>query len=83
MSEIAKKINISKCCVYNCIKSHEEIERFIERKRYERSKQISEQDQHHLKRLVQDDNGLSASKITKDLNQYLPASVSERTAFNY
>lgn len=83
MDEIAKQLNISKTCVFNAIKKHRETGEFEDKKRTGRPQKLDKRDQRHLKRLVKDENRLSVSKITRDLNQSLSKPITSRTVFNY
>ena len=83
MDEVAKQLNISTTCVFNAVKNHKETGKFVDGKRSGWSQKLGERDQRHLKRLVQGENRLSMSKITKDLNQSLLECITSRTVFNY
>ena len=83
MDEVAKQLNTSKTCVFNVVKKHKETDEFVDEKRSERPRKLGERDLRHLKRVVKGENRLSVSKITKDLNQFLPEPITSRTVFNY
>ena len=83
MNEVAKQLNISKTCVFNAIKKHQETGKFVDEKRSGQPRKLGERDQRHLKLLVKGENRLSVSKITKDLNQFVPEPITSRTVFNY
>ena len=75
--------NISKKCVYNAIKKYEQNGEFMDKEHFGRPSKLGERDQRHLKRLVEGENRLSVSQITKEINQSLSPPVSRRTVFNY
>ncbi|CAF4418049.1 unnamed protein product, partial [Rotaria magnacalcarata] len=81
--EVAKQLNISKCCVFNAIKKHSETDEYVDKKHSGRPKKLGEREQRYLKRLVKGENRLSVSKITSDLNQSILEPISSRTVFNY
>jgi len=83
MDEVAAQLNISKCCVYNAVRKHEETGDFADKQRSGRPPKVGERELRHLKRLVIGDNRLSCSKITMELNQSLNKPVTRRTIFNY
>jgi transposase len=83
MDEVAAQLNISKCCVYNAVRKHEETGDFADKQRSGRPPKVGERELRHLKRLVKGDNRLSCSKITMELNESLNKPVTRRTVFNY
>ena len=83
MDEVAKQLNISKTCVFNAVKKHKETGEFVDKKYSGRPQKLGERDRHHLKRLVKGENRLSETKITKDLNQFLPEPITSSAVFNY
>lgn len=83
MDEVAGKLNISKCCVFNAIQKYKKTGEYVDKKRSGRPKRLDERDQRYLKRLVKGENRLSVSKITRDLNQSLSEPISSRSVFNY
>ena len=83
MDEVAKQLNILKTCVFNAVKKHKETGEFEDEKRSGQPQKLGERDQRHLKLLVKGENRLSVSKITKDLNQFVPETITSRTVFNH
>ena len=83
MDEVAAQLNISKRCVYNAVKKYEETGDFDDKHRSGRPPKIGERELRHLKRLIKNDNRLSCSKITTEINESLNKPVTRRTIFNY
>ena len=85
MDEVAKRLNISKTCIFNAIKKHKETGEFVDKKKKStgREQKLDERAQRHLKRLIKGENRLSVSKIMKDLNQSLCKPITSQTVFNY
>ena len=72
LSKISKQLQVCRCCVRNAITKFQEYTKFDDMKRSGRSKSLSDCNIRELKRLDQDDNRLSAAKITTDLRPYPP-----------
>ena len=69
MDEVTKQWNISKKRVYNAIKKYEQNGEFKDKECSGRPPKLAERDQRHLKRLVEGENRLSVSQITKEIRK--------------
>ena len=77
LSKVSKQLHVSGCCVRNPVTKFEEYAKFDNMKRSGQLKSLSDRNVHELKRLVHDDNRLSATKITTDLNMSLSKPMSK------
>ena len=83
VSKISKQLNVSRKCVMNAIERYNKYGEFKDLKRSRRLKKLSYRDERHLRRLMKDENQLSAAEITADLNSSLLKPVTKRTVRNY
>ena len=81
--QISKQLNISHCCVQNSINKCKHLGTCEDSKRLESSKNLDEQSFQHLKRLVNGDARLSATKTVSNLNAILPKPVTTRIVCTY
>ena len=71
LSNVGKQLQVCICCVCNALTKFEEYAKFDDVKRSGRPKSLSDRNVREVKRLVQDENRLSAAKITTDLTMSL------------
>ena len=83
LSKISKQLQVSRCRVRNAVTKFEEYAKLNGMKRSGLPKSLSDRNVRELKRLVQGDNWLSATKITTDLNMSLSQPMSKRAVRRY
>ena len=81
--QISKQLNISRCCVEKTIAKYKHPGIYKDFKCLERPKQLDGRDFQHLKRLIRDDECLSATKIVSDLNASFQKLVTTPTVHTY
>ena len=79
LSKISEQLQGSRYCMRNKVTKFEKYDKFNDMKRSGRPEGLSDRNIRELKRLVQDDNRLSAAKGTTDLNMSLSKPVFKRT----
>ena len=81
--KFSKQLKVWRCCAQNPIEKYKQVGRFDDLKHTGRPKRFSGCEIRHMKRLVNGNSRLSASKIATDLNANLPEPVITRTIQRY
>ena len=78
-AQISKQFNIFCCCLQKTTNKYENLGTYEDLKLSESTKKLDEWGFWHLKRLVEGDVRLSATKILSNMNASLPKSVKTQT----